>query len=91
VCSGESGRESAAQTHSIRKNSYAAVLRLDLPQSDKRLVTFVETDGCFADGVAVATGCTPGHRTMRLVDFGEFAATFADTQSEREIRIVSRP
>jgi formylmethanofuran dehydrogenase subunit E len=71
---------------------YAAeILGLDLPQSDKRLVTFVETDGCFADGVAVATGCALGHRTMRLVDFGKVAATFADTQRERVIRIAPRP
>jgi len=35
---------------------YAArLLDLDLPQTDKRVLTFVETDGCFADGVAVAT------------------------------------
>ena len=36
------------------------LLGLELPQTDKRLITFVETDGCFADGVAVATGCTLG-------------------------------
>ena len=67
---------------------YAAqLLDLDLPQSDKRVLTFVETDGCFADGVAVATGCWLGRRTMRLLDYGKVAATFVDTHTERALRI----
>ncbi|HZY41747.1 MAG TPA: FmdE family protein, partial [Anaerolineae bacterium] len=41
-------------------------LGLTVPQSDKRLLAIVETDGCFADGIAVATGCTVGHRTLRV-------------------------
>jgi formylmethanofuran dehydrogenase subunit E len=35
----------------------AALLGLDLPQSDKRLLTIVETDGCFTTGLSVATNC----------------------------------
>ena len=35
----------------------ASLFELELPQTDKRLFTFVETDGCFADGVSVSTGC----------------------------------
>ncbi len=67
---------------------YAAeLLGLDLPQSDKRLFTLVETDGCLTDGIAVATGCWWGSRTMRLIDYGKTAATFVDTQNERAIRI----
>jgi formylmethanofuran dehydrogenase subunit E len=69
----------------------ADLLELELPQQDKRLFTFVETDGCFADGVAVATGCTLGHRTMRLMDYGKAAATFVDTQTDRAIRIYPHP
>jgi formylmethanofuran dehydrogenase subunit E len=45
-------------------------LDLDLPRADKRLLMLVETDGCFADGVSVATGCWLGRRTLRLVDYG---------------------
>lgn len=67
------------------------LLALDLPQANKRLFTFVETDGCFADGVAVATGCTLGHRTMRLIDFGKASATFVDTTTENAVRIYSHP
>lgn len=69
----------------------AELLELKLPQNDKRLFTFVETDGCFADGVAVATGCTLGHRTLRLMDYGKPAATFVDTSTDRAIRIYPHP
>jgi formylmethanofuran dehydrogenase subunit E len=77
------------QVLGVRMGLYAAkVLALDLPQNDKRLFTFVETDGCFVDGVGAATGCSVGHRTMRIMDFGKAAATFVDTQSNTAIRIT---
>jgi formylmethanofuran dehydrogenase subunit E len=80
------------QVLGVRMGMYAAaLLNLDLPQTDKRLFTFVETDGCFSDGVAVATGCWLGHRTMRLMDYGKVAATFVDTQTGRAIRVSPNP
>jgi len=80
------------QVLGVRMGMYAAGLfALDLPQRDKRLLAFVETDGCFADGVSVATGCTMGHRTMRLVDYGKVAATFVDTHDGRAIRLSPLP
>ncbi len=66
-------------------------LGLTLPQADKRLLAFVETDGCFSDGVAVATGCWVGHRTLRVEDYGKVAATFVDTETGRSLRIVPCP
>ena len=80
------------QVLGVRMGMLAAeVLKLDLPQSNKRLFTFLETDGCFADGIAVATGCTLGHRTIRLMDFGKVAATFVDTQTNQAIRVWAHP
>ncbi|MCS6849330.1 MAG: FmdE family protein [Anaerolineae bacterium] len=69
------------------------LLNISLPQKDKRLFVFVETDGCFADGVMVATGCSLGHRTLRLMDQGKVAATFVDTRSDPYggLRIWPRP
>lgn len=67
------------------------LLGLSLPQTDKRLYTFVETDGCFADGVSVATNCWLGRRTMRLMDYGKVAATFVDTKTEHAVRIAPSP
>ncbi len=65
-------------------------LGMDLPRTDKRLLVFVESDGCFADGVEVATGCTMGHRTLRLEDYGKIAAVFVDVTSERAVRVAPR-
>ncbi|MBI4785628.1 MAG: TraR/DksA C4-type zinc finger protein [Chloroflexi bacterium] len=76
------------QVLGVRMGLYAGeLLGLDLPQTDKRLYTFVESDGCLTDGVAVATGCWWGSRTMYLMDYGKTAATFVDTLTERAFRI----
>lgn len=69
----------------------AAALGLDVPRRDKRLLVILETDGCFADGVEVATGCTIGHRTLRVEDYGKIAAAFVDVKSERAVRVAPRP
>ena len=67
-----------------------ALLDLPVPQTTKRLYTIMETDGCAADGVAVASNCWVGRRTMRIEDLGKVAATFVDTVSNRAVRIVPR-
>jgi formylmethanofuran dehydrogenase subunit E len=64
---------------------------LDLPQRDKRLYTFIETDGCALDGASVATGCWIGRRTMQVLDYGKIGATFVDTFTDRAIRVVPHP
>lgn len=66
------------------------ILGLQLPQPRKRLLSIIETDGCGADGIAVATNCWVGHRTLRIEDYGKMAATFVDTEAGRAIRITSR-
>jgi len=68
----------------------AAALGLDLPRCDKRLLVILETDGCFADGVEIATGCTVGHRTLRVEDYGKIAATFIDTDTGQALRLSPR-
>ncbi|MGC4192542.1 MAG: FmdE family protein [Thermomicrobiales bacterium] len=78
------------QVLGIRMGMYAAkLLHLALPQDrhDKRLLTIVETDGCFADGISVATGCWLGHRTLRCVDHGKIAATMIDTNASNAVRL----
>lgn len=66
----------------------AAAVALTIPRRDKRLLVIVETDGCFADGVEVATGCTVGHRTLRVEDCGKVAATFVNVKSEQAVRVA---
>jgi formylmethanofuran dehydrogenase subunit E len=65
-------------------------LEVPFPQLDKRTVLLTEIDGCFADGLTVVTGCSLGHRTMRLIDHGKIAATIVDTRSNRAVRIWPR-
>lgn len=80
------------QVLGVRMGLWAGeLLQLDLPQADKRLLTIVETDGCFSDGVAVATGCWVGRRTLRVEDYGKVAATFVDTQTGQAWRLAPHP
>ena len=80
------------QVLGARMGLYAGeLLGLGLPQSDKRMFTFIETDGCLVDGIAAATGCWVGNRTMRVIDYGKSAATLVDTVTERAIRITPHP
>jgi formylmethanofuran dehydrogenase subunit E len=55
-------------------------------ERNKRLLVIVETDGCFADGIEAATGCSVGHRSLRVEDYGKIAATFIDCPSGRAVR-----
>lgn len=80
------------QVLGARMGLYAGeLLGIELPQRDKRLFAFIETDGCFADGVATATGCWLGRRTLRLIDYGKVAATFADAKTGQAIRMTPTP
>jgi formylmethanofuran dehydrogenase subunit E len=63
-------------------------LGLELPDTDKRLLVVVETDGCFADGISVATDCTVGARSLRVIDHGKVAAVFVDTQTDQAVRLI---
>ena len=71
----------------------AGLRLLDLSPSDprKQLIVIAETDGCFADGLEVATGASVGHRTLRIADLGKIAATFTDVHRECSIRLVPNP
>ena len=55
--------------------------------SRKRLLTIVETDGCGADGIAVAADCHVGRRTLRVLDYGKVAATFVDRKTGQAVRV----
>jgi formylmethanofuran dehydrogenase subunit E len=65
-----------------------AAIGLAAPLAHKEALVFIEEDGCFADGIQVATGATVGHRTLRVLDFGKVAATFANTKTGQTIRLA---
>ena len=65
-------------------------LGLEAPLTKPTGLIIVETDGCFVDGIEVATGATVGHRTLRVVDMGKIAATFADVQDGTALRLAPK-
>lgn len=62
--------------------------RLGLSKGDKRLFAVVETPLCLADGVQASTGCTPGHASLRVEDFGKLAVCLARSDTKVGVRIV---
>jgi formylmethanofuran dehydrogenase subunit E len=64
-----------------------SALGFTFPVENKSLLVIVETDGCFTDGIEVATGTTVGHRTLRVEDYGKIAATFIKIASGKAVRI----
>jgi formylmethanofuran dehydrogenase subunit E len=70
----------------------AGMVRIGIPapMPHKEAVIFIETDGCFATGIEVATGAAVGHRTLRHVDLGKIAATFANVETGQAFRLAPR-
>ena len=56
----------------------------------KKLIVFVEIDRCATDAIMSVTGCRPGKRTMKIVDYGKMAATFINLESGKAVRLVSK-
>jgi len=65
-----------------------SVLGLTAPVDKGSALVISETDGCFADGLEVASGATIGHRTLRVNDLGKIAATFVDVRTGRAVRFA---
>jgi formylmethanofuran dehydrogenase subunit E len=65
-----------------------AAVGLETPMPHKAALVFIETDGCFADGIEVATGASVGHRTLKVVDTGKIAAVFANIETGKTVRLA---
>lgn len=80
------------QVLGVRMGMWAAeLLGIPLPQTDKRVLAIVESDGCFSTGVSVAMNCWVGRRTLRVEDFGKTALTVVDTVTDAAWRIIPHP
>ena len=91
ACAARHTRLCPRQVLGLRMGLFGAkTLGLDVPRPDKRLLVIAETDGCMADGLITATGCSVGRRTLRIVDYGKVAATFVDVETGRAVRITPR-
>ena len=65
----------------------AEALGVDPRAPGRALYIFAETDGCFTDGVEAATGCSLGHRSMRLMDYGRVAIVAMHVESGEAVRV----
>ena len=93
------GRLCPRQVLGVRMGLYALEL-LELADTlqaghlitDQRsLLTILETDGCFTDGISTATGCTVGRRSLRIEDYGKVAGSFVNLKTEQALRLAPQP
>jgi formylmethanofuran dehydrogenase subunit E len=56
----------------------------------KNIMVYVEIDRCATDAIQSVTGCSPGKRTLKLVDHGKMAATFINLNTKKAVRILAR-
>ncbi len=56
----------------------------------KNLMVFVEIDRCATDAVQSVTGCSPGKRTLKLLDYGKMAVTFKNLKTGKAVRILAK-
>ena len=56
----------------------------------KDLMVFMEIDRCPADAILAVTGCHPGKRTMKMLDYGKMAATFINTKTNKAVRVSAK-
>lgn len=63
-------------------------LGMDPSGKNPNLIVYMEIDRCGADAVQAITGCSLGHRNLKFMDYGKFAATFLDTKTGKAVRIA---
>lgn len=56
----------------------------------KNIIVFAETDRCVTDAILAVTGCHPGKRTMKILDYGKMAATFVNLKTGKAVRVSSK-
>mgnify|MGYP000958283300 FL=1 len=64
-------------------------LGLDPKERSRDLIVYVEIDRCMTDAVQAITGCSLGHRSLKYVDYGKFAATFINMKTGKAVRVSS--
>lgn len=68
-----------------------SLLDIDDPKGvdRKKIYTIVEIDRCATDAIQAVTGCSLGKRSMKHLDHGVMAATFANLDSGKSVRITA--
>lgn len=68
--------------------SELALSRLNAKKGDKYLVGISETARCLADAMQAATGCTLGHGSAFVEDYGKLALTLGDVRTKKGVRFA---
>jgi formylmethanofuran dehydrogenase subunit E len=63
-------------------------LGMDPHKNHHNLIVYMEIDRCGADAVQAITGCSLGHRSLKHMDYGKFAATFVDMGTGKAVRVA---
>ncbi|MGM0529986.1 MAG: FmdE family protein [Bacteroidota bacterium] len=56
----------------------------------EEVITIIETNNCFSDGIQMVTGCTFGNNALIYRDYGKTAATVS-TRDGKALRLVLKP
>ena len=56
----------------------------------KNFMVFVESDRCASDAILAITGCQPGKRTLKVLNYGKMAATFVNLKTGKAVRVSSK-
>lgn len=62
-------------------------LHMDPMIRNRDLIVYVEIDRCIADAIQAITGCSLGHRTLKYLPYGKFAATFINLATQDAVRV----
>lgn len=68
--------------------SEIALFRMNTKKGDKYLIGISETARCLADAMQAATGCTLGHGSAFVEDYGKLALTIGDTRTKKGVRVA---
>src|SRR3990172_1330946 len=68
--------------------SEIALSRMNTKKGDKYLIGISETARCLADAMQAATGCTLGHGSAFVEDYGKLALTLGDVRTKTGVRVA---
>jgi len=68
--------------------SEIALFRMNSKKGDKYLIGISETARCLADAMQAATGCTLGHGSAFVEDYGKLALILGDARTKKGVRVA---
>jgi formylmethanofuran dehydrogenase subunit E len=71
------------------KAGYHAMKELSVTSKGmEEVISVVETNNCFSDGIQLVTGCTFGNNALIFKDIGKTAVTVINRKNKRSIRLA---